>query len=50
MLKDRNDMTHIYDGKAAQRLAYRILDSYIPVFIRMREGIETYYQGELSKI
>lgn len=50
MLKDRNDMTLIYDGKAAQRLAYRILDSYIPVFIRMREGIETYYQGELSKI
>lgn len=43
MLKDRNDMAHIYDGNAAKELVKRILDSYIPEFVRIeRELLEQY--------
>lgn len=51
MLKSRNDMTHIYDGAAAQRLVKTILESYIPAFLCMQEGIlRCYKQEELDQI
>lgn len=50
MLKARNDMTHIYDGAAAQRLVQVILEEYIPAFQHMKDGISQYYGEELEKI
>lgn len=44
MLRDRNNMTHIYDGDEARELAQRILDCYIPTFVHMKEEIEAKYQ------
>ena len=36
-------MAHIYDGNAAKELVKRILDCYIPEFVRIeRELIEQY--------
>ena len=32
MLKERNDMTHIYDGNEAKELVEKIIDEYIPAF------------------
>ena len=50
MLKSRNDMTHIYDGEAAKRLVNTILNSYIPAFLKMKDGILEYYQDVLDEI
>ncbi len=50
MLKDRNDMTHIYSGEAAKRLVQTILKEYIPVFQCMREELLRYYGGNLEDI
>lgn len=50
MLKDRNDMTHIYSEQAAKRLVQTILTEYIPVFQRMREELLRYYGGNLEDI
>lgn len=50
MLKDRNNMTHIYDGAEARELAGKILDCYIPTFCHMKEEIENRYQDILDMI
>lgn len=50
MLRDRNDMTHIYDGTAAKELVRRILDHYIPEFINLEKGVKSYYKNELSQL
>lgn len=50
MLKDRNDLTHIYDELAAKRLVGIILKDYIPAFVKMQKGIEEYYGSELENI
>lgn len=50
MLKDRNDLTHIYDESAARKLVEVILREYIPAFIKMQKGIEEYYGAELENI
>ena len=50
MLKSRNDMTHIYDGEAAKRLVNRILYSYIPEFIKLRDNILEAYEDVLTQI
>lgn len=47
MLKDRNDMTHIYDGNAAKELVGRILEIYIPEFKRLELELHKRYDGEL---
>ena len=46
MLKDRNDMAHIYDGSAATELVGRILRTYIPQFLKLEEELNIKY-GEL---
>lgn len=46
MLKQRNDMTHIYNGEAARRLVQNILDRYIPAFLSLKEEIQKRY-GEI---
>lgn len=43
MLRDRNDMTHIYDGEAAGRLVEKILTKYLSEFVKLKEGIEKRY-------
>ena len=50
MLKARNDMTHIYDGKAAKELVERIINDYIPTFCVMKDKIEKRYQDILDII
>ena len=44
MLKERNDMTHIYDGNEAKELVGKIIHEYIPTFYLMQEEIENRYQ------
>ena len=48
MLKDRNSMTHIYDGAEEQRLVHTILDQYIPEFIRLRDNLQEQYPSSLN--
>ena len=48
MLKDRNDMAHVYDGNAAKKLAIRIIKEYVPQFINLEKEIMTYY-GDILK-
>ncbi len=48
MLKDRNSMTHIYDGAEAQRMVHTILDRYIPEFIRLSDNLQEQYPSSLN--
>ena len=50
MLDQRNDMTHIYDGDAAKRLVQKILESYIPVFQKMKKSVLEIYGEQLEKM
>lgn len=50
MLKDRNDMTHIYDGEAAGKLAGKILKEYIPEFQKLRAQILLRYKDILETL
>lgn len=50
MLKNRNDMTHIYDGDAAKKLVRIIIEQYIPEFIQLRNEIKERYQNVLEEI
>lgn len=50
MLRARNDMTHIYNGEAAQQMVKVILEKYIPVFVEMRERIEKDYGKIVSDL
>lgn len=47
MLRDRNDLTHIYDAGAAKELMGKIIEVYIPVFEKLKEDILEHYQGAL---
>lgn len=48
MLKDRNDMAHIYDGNAAKKLVERILQKYIPQFVELEKELMHYYGDKLE--
>lgn len=50
MLRERNNMTHIYDGNEAKELVRKILDEYIPAFCLMKEKIENRYQDVLDSL
>ena len=50
MLRDRNDLTHIYDGEQAQKLVNVILEKYIPAFVVLQENIENQYKDVLDKL
>ena len=49
MLKDRNDMAHIYDGNAAKELVNRILKEYIPQFVKLETELIHHY-GDILKL
>ena len=50
MLRAINDMTHIYDKNAAKETVNKILNEYIPAFIKLKDGIEEYYGENIYKI
>lgn len=50
MLKERNSMTHIYDGNEAKLLVGKIIEKYIPTFCLMKEEIEYRYQNILETL
>lgn len=50
MMKERNNMTHIYDGNEAKELVRKILDQYIPAFCLMKEEIENRYKDVMDSL
>lgn len=50
MLRERNDLSHIYDGNAARSMASKIIGEYIPAFIRLEENIEQTYKNILDEL
>ncbi len=50
MLRDRNDMTHIYNGEAARELVQRIIRQYTPEFVRVGMEIERRYGDILDEL
>lgn len=50
MLRDRNDMTHIYNGEAARELVQRIIRQYIPEFVRVGTEIDRRYGDLLDEL
>ena len=48
MLKSRNDMTHIYNGKQARALVDTIIKEYIPEFQRMQQNLIKMYGEHLA--
>ena len=50
MLKERNNMTHIYDGNEAKELVGKIIDEYIPAFCFMKEEVEHRYGETLDTL
>ena len=50
MLRDRNDMAHIYNGNAAKELVGRILQAYIPEFQRLEKELRRAYGGKLEAV
>lgn len=50
MLRDRNNIMHVYDAGEMAHLLDRILNRYISVFKRLEEAVLTQYGGELDAI
>ena len=50
MLRDRNDLTHIYDGAQAKKLVEKILEKYIPAFVELQNNIEEQYKDVLDTL
>ena len=50
MLRDRNDMAHIYDGAAAERLVGKILNEYIPELMKLQKEVEIRYRDVLETL
>jgi nucleotidyltransferase substrate binding protein (TIGR01987 family) len=48
MLKERNDMSHIYDGNEAKELVNRIIKEYIPQFAALETSLVQQYGDMLS--
>ncbi|BAL84349.1 putative nucleotidyltransferase substrate binding protein [Selenomonas ruminantium subsp. lactilytica TAM6421] len=50
MLDQRNDLTHIYDGKKANELVYVIMNRYIPEFQKMEKSIKKLYGSSINDL
>ncbi len=50
MLRDHNDMAHIYNGAAAEALVSQILERYIPQFLKLEQELKQQYGDILQKI
>lgn len=43
MLRDRNDLTHDYDGEIVKEVCGRLINSYLELFENFRETVEAQY-------
>lgn len=50
MLRERNNIAHMYDAQKMRGLVQQILDSYIQVFCDLRESVLLRYGTELEYI
>lgn len=50
MLRERNNMTHVYDGNEAKRLVKKIIEQYIPTFCLLKKEIESRYQEIIDSL
>jgi nucleotidyltransferase substrate binding protein (TIGR01987 family) len=50
MLKAKNEITHLYDGTAAQRLVAAILRDFLPAFQALAQGLQSAYGPSLDEI
>lgn len=50
MLRERNQLAHIYDGERARELIDRIIEGYVPEFQHVERAIEARYGEELARI
>ena len=49
MLRDRNNTAHVYDARAARRLADTVIGVYLPEFERLRDGLLARYGAMLME-
>ena len=49
MLRDRNNTAHVYDARAARRLADTVIGVYLPEFERLRDGLLARYGAMLTE-
>ncbi len=50
MLRERNNLAHIYDGEAAKQLVDSVLHRYIPEFEKMERAIDENYGDALGTL
>ena len=50
MLGQRNDLTHIYDGLKARKLAVLVIERYIPEFEKAKRCIDDMYGDALGSL
>lgn len=48
MLRDRNSAAHVYDANAARELVSKVIDRYIPEFVRLDTGLFEKYGNLLT--
>ena len=46
MLRDRNDLTHDYDGEIVKTVCERLINCYLALFEAFQETVETRYLPE----
>ncbi len=47
MLRDRNNLTHDYDGTVVKEICKKLLESYLELFEEFRETVEKKYNKKL---
>ena len=50
MLRDRNNTAHVYDQQPAKELVEKTINSYIPEFVRLRDGVVGRYGDTLESL
>ena len=50
MLGQRNDLTHIYDGEKARKLAALVVERYIPEFEKTKRYIDDVYGDTIESL
>lgn len=50
MLRDRNNTAHVYDARSASALVQMVIQTYIPEFVRLRDGLLARYGNLLCAL
>ena len=50
MLRDRSNTAHVYDQQLAKELVEETISSYIPEFVRLRDGVVGRYGDTLASL